>query len=686
MPLLRPSPRSFILPLFAAALGAPAAACGPGGAGEAVRPQAPSAATAIQSETADAIITCRPGAYAEPLAVDLSANARADFEAAMDSGVAVVHYDCKSVRLLKDCRIGGEYRFAGVSRKEEVIHLDNRDEIKANLPLAPVAKGSAEMERASALDIAYVLVGKRSTPAIVSRPYLEGSQCGEATHYIRAATVGAFAVQTATKGRVAAAADVFGTSTSGSSQSGKNSAKKDGNPKSCEESKPGSDAPPGECRSAIRFELVPVADKPPAAKAEAKADPKAPAKPAAPPAKEEGKAVDDPCPEGFKLVAGKCSNAAATAANAAPASHLCAPKDTADCEAQCTAGNLGSCHNLANLAYRNYGKDVPDAQNVKDEDRALELWKKACDGGVFAACNSYADNRTSKTGSQPKDLAAAHAAYTKACDGGNSDACYTLGDNTLRGSSGETKDPVAGFALLTRSCKLGDSLGCREMGEYLFAGKYGVPKNPALADKVLTAFCNQGDLRACEDLGHHLLGLFDDSDKPEAPLAEIPNAKTRGRGLLDKVCRANVPHSASTCATLGRVLVADNDPKGRALLAERCPTAKGDTCVFLGRSYLDGKGGPVDKAKGYDALLASNDDDAMMTAALAIRSGDGVKKDAAKAKAILEKLCKDEEYEKACKALGGAKPGAKPAALAKGAAPAKPAPAKPAPKKPAPKK
>ena len=220
------------------------------------------------------------------------------------------------------------------------------------------------------------------------------------------------------------------------------------------------------------------------------------------------------------------------------------------------------------------------------------------------------------------------------------------------------------------------------MGEYLFAGKYGVPKNPALADKLLTAFCNQGDLRACDDLGHHLLGLFDDSDKPEAPLADIANAKIRGRGLLDKVCRANVGHSEGNCATLGRVLVADNDPKGRALLAERCPTAKGDTCVFLGRSYLEGKGGPVDKAKGYEALLASKDDDAMMKAALAIQAGDGVKKDAARAKTILEKLCKEEEYAKACKALGGAKPGAKPGlapAPAKG--PAKPAPAKPAPKK-----
>lgn len=646
---------SFVLsvPLLALA----STACGPGAVGEAVRPQTPSAANAIQSDTADTPLSCRPGSYAEPLVVDLSASSRVDFEAAMDSGVALVHYDCKAVRLVKDCRLAGDYKFAGVSRKEEVIHLDSQDEIKANLAFSPVAKGTVEANRAAALDVAYVLVGKRTTPALVSKGALEGSQCGEVTHYVRAASVGAFAVQTSTKGRVAAAADVFGSSGSGSSGSVKQNAKKDGNPKACEESKPGAEQPPGECRSAIRFELVPVTEKVATKKGDDKApDPKhptkgAPAKPETKPDKGDALVIDDPCPEGYGLVGGKCAKKVEGAAVA----HLCAPKDVADCEAQCTAGHMGSCHNLATLAFANYGKDVSNAQNVKDETRAVELWKKACDANVMEACNQYGDARAMKTGTFPPDPAAADAAYTKACDGGNSEACYTKGDRLITGAEGVKKDPVAGFALLGRSCRLGRSWACREMAEYLFEGSNGIPKLPANGDKLLSAFCAQGDMTACDDLGLHLLGLYDDDDKPERPNTDIPNAKVRGRGYLEKVCKSTSAKGPRACVVLGRVLAEDNDPKGRALLTERCDkSGSGDACHFLGRSYWDGKGGPADKAKAVELLLKSKDDDAMTRAGIALMKGDGVKKDAARGKQILDKLCKDEEHKPACEAAGGA--------------------------------
>lgn len=625
----------------------------------------------MQAETGDAPLACRPGSYAEPLVVDLSAASRVDFEAAMDSGVALVHYDCKAVRLVKDCRLVGDYKFAGVSRKEEVIHLDSQDEIKANLAFSPVAKGNVETNRAAALDVAYVLVGKRTTPALVSRGVLQGSQCGEVTHYVRAAAVGAFAVQASTKGHVAAAAEVFGSSGSGSSGSARQSTKKDGNPKSCEDSKPGAEQPPGECRSAIRFELVPLTDEIAQKKGDDKApDPKHAGKsdpPKTDPKADKGdaKAIDDPCPEGFALAAGKC----AKKVEGATAAHLCAPKDVADCEAQCSAGHMGSCHNLASLAFVNYGKDVSSAQNVKDETRATELWKKACDANVLEACYQYGDARATKTGSFAADLPAATAAYTKACDGGVADACYTLGDGLVTGSHGGRKDPVAGFAFLSRACNLGSSWSCRDMGEYLFAGSNGIPKAPAKGDKLLSAFCAQGDLKACDDLGLHLLGLFDDDEVAERPNPEIANAKARGRGYLEKVCRSSSGKAPRACIVLGRVLAEDNDPKGRAVLAERCDKAgSGDACVYLGRSYWDGKGGAVDKTKAVDSFLKSKDDDAMTRAALALQKGDGVKKDAARAKQILDKLCKEEEHKPACEASGASK--AAPV-VAKGPAPKK---------------
>ncbi|RYE92608.1 MAG: sel1 repeat family protein [Myxococcales bacterium] len=634
-------------------LGPALAACG-SSAGEAVRPTTPSAVTAMQADTADAAVTCRPRSYAEPLVVDLSATTRVDFEAAMDGGVALVNYDCKAVRLLKDCRLAGDYRFAGVSRKEEVIHLDNHDEIQANLPVSAQVKVGGGVERAAALDIAYVLVGKRTTPALVSRGVLEGSQCEEATHYIRSATVGAFAVQTSTRGRVAAAAEVFGASTSGESRSARQNARKDGNPQACEQSRPGSDAPPAECRSAIRFELVPVSDKAPVARAGKgdrgdKGDGKEPAS-------KEVASIENPCPEGFKLVAGKC----ARAADAARTAHLCAPQDLEDCEAQCSVGHAGSCFNLANLAYRDYGKRVSDAETVRNEDRALALWKQACDADVFAACTQYGDNRSSKTGSQPRDMVASQQALARACSGGDAAGCYSLADQKLAGSGGTPKDPTAGMDLLGRACKLGETWACRDMGEYLFAGRYGIARNASRADALLTQFCTQGDIASCHDLGQHLLGLYEDDDRPEAPLAEIPNARSRGRALLDRTCRSGEKKTARACVVLGRILVEDNDPKGRALLSERCSAdGKGDACLFLGRAMVGGKGGPVDRAAGVETLLKSADDDAMFTAAQALDRGDGVTKNPARAREILGKLCAQEEHKPSCEALKGGAPSGK---------------------------
>jgi TPR repeat protein len=597
------------------------------------------------ADTADNPITCKPNSYAEPLVVDLSATDRVDFEAAMDGGVALVNYDCKTVRLLKDCRLSGDYKFAGVSRKEEVIHLDNRDEIRANLPISANVKAGGELERASALDIAYVLVGKRSTSALVHRTVLEGSQCGEATHYVRAATVGAFAIQTATKGRVAAAAEVFGTSTSAQSGSEKQSAKKDGDPKACEQSKPNASAPPGECRSAIRFELVPIQDN--FAAKDKKDDKKDDKK-----GNSEAKSLSDPCPEGFHLISGKCS----LKTSDTKVAYLCHKRDVADCEAQCAAGHMGSCYNLGNLAFMNYYKDVSNEQNIQDEKRALSLWKQSCEGGVLQGCSDYGYARSTKSGGMPPDTQEAVSYSLKACDGGFHEGCSNLAGWYLNGRAGVEKDVPSGMQFLNRACKLGDSDSCLELGEFYFSGKY-VARDPITGDKLLSQFCNQGNDHACADLANHLLGLYDDDEAPEKPVPEIKDAKARGRALYEKACKASDKSiSFSPCDTLGRLLSEEGDPRGRSLLSERCPDSQTDkslhACSYLGASLFDGKGGPADKAKGVALMAKSNLDAYKFRAALAYLQGDGVKKNEALGKRMLRRLCHDEAYKPACEAGG----------------------------------
>ncbi|MCA9646040.1 MAG: hypothetical protein KC492_35365, partial [Myxococcales bacterium] len=355
-------------------------ACGTSNVASQVKPNAPTANEAMGG----ADLNCKQGSYAEPLVIDLPADKRVDLESQMNAGVAIVRYDCNQMQVLKDCNLAGNYAFAGVSLKEQVISLQNEDELKANLPFSSGSVGG-EIQTGSQLDLALIMIGKRSTAAKVARPVLEGSQCGDATHFVRAATIGAFAMKTGTKGRVAAAVELFGAGTSGESSADEKRANKDGDISSCKSSKPSSDAPPEQCQSAIRVELVPIAAELPAATKDGE---KKDGEKQEDTAKKDAKPIENPCgAEGFVMVGGKCSRADSGAA------HLCNPSDSDDCKAQCDKGDMGSCHNYAEAVFANFCNDpskkqicdeTNGAENDKREAEAVGYWRQACDKGDIA--------------------------------------------------------------------------------------------------------------------------------------------------------------------------------------------------------------------------------------------------------------------------------------------------------------
>src|SRR5438105_3665033 len=132
------------------------AACG-GTPAEALRPADPT----MPGEACDL-----GSGTAEPLVVDMPAEQRGDIEIAMKDAVAVVHYDCHTLKLLRDCKIGGTYGFKGMQTKERLLRLENADDVRVNLPTmgpAIAAKLEAEMSRGTTLDVALVMVGKRRT-------------------------------------------------------------------------------------------------------------------------------------------------------------------------------------------------------------------------------------------------------------------------------------------------------------------------------------------------------------------------------------------------------------------------------------------------------------------------------------------------------------------------------------------
>jgi hypothetical protein len=130
--------------------------------GEAVRPKDPTFASARGGPPA-APCTEAPN-DSTPLVVDWNPEERGDLEAAMKGGhVAMFHYDCKSAKLLVDCKVPGTYGFLGITKKEQVISLENADQAQANLPLHGASLG-ASMAQGSTLDIGLIMIGKSTTP------------------------------------------------------------------------------------------------------------------------------------------------------------------------------------------------------------------------------------------------------------------------------------------------------------------------------------------------------------------------------------------------------------------------------------------------------------------------------------------------------------------------------------------
>lgn len=478
-------------------VGIAGAGCGPGGAAEAVRSEAPTANQALGEEPAPECSSV--AAKARPLIVDLDSEGRVDLEVAMKSGLPVVHYGCDGLRVLKDCRLPGDFAFASVSLKEDVLQLTSKDEVRANLPISGV-KLAGSLERGTSLDLAMGLVGK--TTALTDGATKSGlkGECEGATHFVRSATLGAFVMKRGSGAKVAAAADIFVASTDTNSESAKQVTTRDGSIDECRKANPDADAPPAQCRSAIRVELVPLSD--------GTAD-EAPAT----------SAIENPCPTGYAFTDGKCTPQRDAKA------YLCPAGDEAVCREQCGAGHAGSCYNLGTVltgvgdsckgsyddcrAVKVVPPESPEHARYSEGAKAFE---KACNGGVGIACFYVASYLEQGAFGQPKDAARARAMMEKGCAQGDRFACQQLAS---RLQESNPTDPNA-FKFASRACDLGSKPGCFQAIAQLMKGQ-GVAKDPAKAAGILKRTCAAGEGKRCAELGLLILeGHIPGTDKKDA--------------------------------------------------------------------------------------------------------------------------------------------------------------------------
>ncbi|EYF05680.1 tetratricopeptide repeat protein [Chondromyces apiculatus] len=444
------------------------AGCGAGAPAEAIRPKEASSAEALgEAECRDV------SAGGEPLVVDWKPDQRGDLEIAMREGVAVVSYSCEGMKLLKDCHIDGNYGFMGMTRKEQVVRLQGADELRANLPFSGGSIGG-ELARGSTLDVAMVMVGRsKTTWTSPTKDDLKG-QCDGATHFVRGATLGAFAVGTGTSAKVRAAAEIFGAGASGGSTSDKQVNTKEGDLTDCAKATPAADTPPPQCGALIRLVLQPIA----------KEAPKAPAEPAqAAQATPEVASAEPSCPKGLVLAEGKC-----TAAASAPA-YQCDPKNADECKAQCGKKHAGSCAALGALYL---------SGSERDPAKAAEAFKTACDGGAAAGCVRLGV-LTAEGAGVTKDAAAATKLFEKGCTEGEAAGCGLLGKAYLTGE-GVTADPAKAAALLAQACDGGDDRSCGAAGP-LYAEGRGVPADAKRAAELYKRACDGSDAPSCDALG-----------------------------------------------------------------------------------------------------------------------------------------------------------------------------------------
>jgi hypothetical protein len=614
-------------PALLGALALVAAGCGANNAASKLRDEAPTVDGAMHDDHGGGSCT----GVDKPLVVDADESLRGDIEVAMTKGIAIVAYDCKQIRLLA-CKATGDYSFTGFTTQQKTIQLNNADEIKANLPLsgaAMAAKLEGEMSKGVTLDIAMALIGKRASTAEVTSAALTGPDCKDATHFVRGATLGAFAMQTGSKAQLKATAEMFTVKAGAESSSGLKIDKKQGVLEECLKATPDDAKPRAGCTGIIRLELVVLGKHAQhAAGAGEGAESTDAAKNADPTAE------THECPGSLRWLDGKCGVASGTQA------HACKEGDFTDCTAQCDAGNGDSCNTLGVIYQRGAGKDVPQSY-----PKAEAAFLKACGKNRAAACGNLANlygwgpSGVTKSidnfkkfaqqgcnmgdGKSCSQLAAFYfrstvadepaksgPLYARACSSGDANGCYQLGfklNSTERDHFGKSfiEHNPAGIVWLGKACKAGLDYACSSTGD-AYAGGIGVERDGLKALELYGIACDRNSPIGCYRAGHlYEHGILTKDEKKAADFYK--------KSCEMKTADGTKPMygSAKGCIYLGRLLergagVTKDEVAAAAFYRKSCDpdekTGGVDGCVDLARIYEAGKGVPKNPAKAADLL------------------------------------------------------------------------------------
>lgn len=139
----------------------------------------------------DPPVICNPRNQEEdPMLVGMGASPRAMIEASMTKGIVVVRYEGCDIEPL-DCTVEGAYERVPITAARDQVWMKSETELGATVPLSAIEL-SGEFKRNRIFRLDYVVVEQnRASVRGITRQSLSGPQCDQATHWVRAAMLGA---------------------------------------------------------------------------------------------------------------------------------------------------------------------------------------------------------------------------------------------------------------------------------------------------------------------------------------------------------------------------------------------------------------------------------------------------------------------------------------------------------------
>lgn len=625
------SKRILVVPFVAFTL----ASCGAGKPASLVRPDDPTANNALGKKVDCTAMSEEP----QLLTLDWDDTLRIDLEQAMKKKVAVVRYDCNGFKVMRDCEAAGSYEYAGVSAAKTTAKIADEDQLKVNLPLG-AASMNGEIQRGSTIDIIYVAVGQQATTVHdVPRTKLSG-KCDGATHTVRTANLGAFALTTGTKGEVNAAVGFLGKGASGESKSTRGIEKKNGELAACEAASDTAAEPTSKCKALVQLLLSPIQGD---ASAQAAA-----AKPAeADPQKAEAVALKSHCPAGYKLDKdGLCQKPEKAVAFA------CEVNNFEECKAQCEKGSARSCYNAGvNRSSTQYNKCK---ESYCTHVEAFPFMEKACALGVPEGCGRVGYMTKWGYGTE-RNQEKAEQILLKACAAGDPASCMFLASQYKYGSNGFKRDASLYFQQNKRACALGEQQGCVEAANALIEG-VGVTKDLDAANALLTKACDAGNEMTCKralNLRGDVAGRSGAGEKIDLKIEHVsfgpdPIENPCGQGL-------RVDLATQTCvkAGEGKMLC---DPSDIEECTKRCEGGDGASCLNaaanrVGKWNAASKTGKEDAFPYLEKSCNAGYGPGCGELANALHWGYGVKSNRTRSVAAFEKACGMNDVA-SCKMMG----------------------------------